>query len=78
LAERADTVVLLDICTAVVPWLLCEEDVALVELTYPKDSGPLKTPPPPAFVAGRQLVTTLQLPQSKVIVPKTDCATVLP
>jgi hypothetical protein len=57
-------------------------------LTYPYENGPLSAPPPPeepAFdpppddtAVGRQLVTTLHLVQSKVIVPKTDCATVLP
>jgi hypothetical protein len=54
-------------------------------LTYPYENGPLSAPPPPeepAFdpppddtAVGRQLVTTLHLVQSKVIVPKTDCAT---
>src|ERR1700757_1088641 len=56
--------------------------------TSPYETGPLSAPPPPeepAFdpppddtAVGRQLVTTLHLVQSKVIVPKTDCATVLP
>jgi hypothetical protein len=52
----------------------------LVEgLVYPTAREPLIVPPPPEFVEPcRQLVCTLQLSQSKVMVPKMFWATVCP
>ena len=55
----------------------CFELVAV--FWYPGERGPLIVPPPPEFVLPcRQLVVTLQLSQSKVMVPKMFCATVCP
>ena len=57
----------------------CDEPVE--GLVYPTARGPLTVPPPPVFVfvlPCLHVVVTLQLSQSKVMVPKMFCATVRP